>query len=43
MVMDMVAVCVRCDNKGVFSFGETHRQLVAHLVSFFCGNLARFE
>ena len=43
MVMDVVTVCVRCDNKGVLSFREPHRQFIAYLVGFFGGDLAGFE
>ena len=43
MVMDVVTVRVRCHHKGVFAFGETHCQFVAHLVSLLCGDLSGFE
>ena len=40
MVMDMGLVDVGADDKGVFPFGEPHRQLIAQAVGLFRGDLA---
>ena len=43
MVMDMGLVDVSADDKGVFPFGEPHRQIIAQAVGLFRGNLAGNE
>ena len=41
--MNVFPVRVGCNDKRILAFGETHCQLITHLVGFFGGDLAGFE
>ena len=43
MIMNVFPVRVGCNDKRILAFGETHCQLITHLVGFFGGDLAGFE
>ena len=43
MIVNVFPVSMRCDNKRILAFGETHGQFIAHLISFLCGNLTGLE
>ena len=41
--MNMAAVNMRANNKGVFSFGKPHTQFITQPVSLLWGYLSRFK
>ena len=43
MIVDVFPVRVGGNNKRIFALGEAHRQFVAHLVGFLCGDLTGAE
>ena len=43
VVMDVLAVCMGGDEKGVLALGPAHRRFIAHLVCLLRGDLTRLE
>ena len=43
MIVNVFPVRVGGNDKRILAFGETHCQLIAHLVSFLCGDLSGLE
>ena len=43
MVVDVFPVCVGGNDKRIFALGEAHRQFIAHLVGFLCGDFTGLE
>ena len=41
--MDVLAVCMGGDEKGILALGPAHRRFIAHLVCFLRGDLSRLE
>lgn len=43
VIMDVLAVCMGGNEKGILAFGPAHRRFIAHLVCLPRGNLSRLE